>query len=103
MAEDYPRTLVELERRFSDDAACRQYLFALRWPAGFSCERCQADANLQWDISDNLQFTSITGYAHLNHDSLSDGPLLGFQLAEDYHQRYLEKNPGGYTCHFLRD
>ena len=23
--------------------------------------------------------------------------------AEDYHQDYLQKNPGGYTCHFLRD
>jgi peptide methionine sulfoxide reductase MsrA len=23
--------------------------------------------------------------------------------AEDYHQDYLEKNPGGYTCHFMRD
>jgi len=23
--------------------------------------------------------------------------------AEDYHQDYLAKNPGGYTCHFLRD
>lgn len=26
-----------------------------------------------------------------------------FTLAEDYHQDYLEKNPGGYTCHFLRE
>jgi peptide methionine sulfoxide reductase msrA/msrB len=26
-----------------------------------------------------------------------------FTPAEDYHQKYLEKNPGGYTCHFLRD
>jgi peptide methionine sulfoxide reductase msrA/msrB len=26
-----------------------------------------------------------------------------FTLAEGYHQDYLEKNPGGYTCHFLRD
>jgi iron complex outermembrane receptor protein len=43
----------------------------------------QADANLQWDISDNLQFSSITGYTDLKHDSLSDGPLLGFQLAQD--------------------
>ncbi len=25
-----------------------------------------------------------------------------FTLAEEYHQDYLEKNPGGYTCHFLR-
>jgi peptide methionine sulfoxide reductase msrA/msrB len=23
--------------------------------------------------------------------------------AEDYHQDYLEKHPGGYTCHFLRE
>ncbi len=23
--------------------------------------------------------------------------------AEDYHQKYLVKNPGGYTCHFMRD
>lgn len=23
--------------------------------------------------------------------------------AEDYHQDYLVKNPGGYTCHYLRD
>jgi peptide methionine sulfoxide reductase msrA/msrB len=27
----------------------------------------------------------------------------GFWLAEDYHQKYLDKNPGGYTCHFIRD
>ena len=26
-----------------------------------------------------------------------------FYDAEDYHQDYLQKNPGGYTCHFLRD
>lgn len=25
-----------------------------------------------------------------------------FTPAEDYHQDYLEKNPGGYTCHYLR-
>jgi peptide methionine sulfoxide reductase msrA/msrB len=26
-----------------------------------------------------------------------------FTPAEDYHQDYLVKNPGGYTCHYLRD
>ncbi len=26
-----------------------------------------------------------------------------FYPAEEYHQKYLRKNPGGYTCHFLRD
>ena len=40
MMEDYPRTLLELEQRFSTDDACREYLFALRWPEGFVCLRC---------------------------------------------------------------
>jgi peptide methionine sulfoxide reductase msrA/msrB len=26
-----------------------------------------------------------------------------FTLAEAYHQKYLEKHPDGYTCHFIRD
>jgi peptide-methionine (S)-S-oxide reductase len=26
-------------------------------------------------------------------------PLVRFWAAEDYHQDYLQKNPGGYTCH----
>lgn len=26
-----------------------------------------------------------------------------FFPAEEYHQKYLEKNPQGYTCHFVRD
>ncbi len=30
-------------------------------------------------------------------------PATKFFEAEEYHQDYLEKNPGGYTCHFLRD
>jgi transposase-like protein len=38
--EDYPRTLAELEARFGTEAACRDYLFALRWPSGFRCPRC---------------------------------------------------------------
>lgn len=29
-------------------------------------------------------------------------PLTTFWLAEDYHQDYLQKNPGGYTCHYER-
>lgn len=30
-------------------------------------------------------------------------PASDFWTAEEYHQDYLEKNPGGYTCHFVRD
>lgn len=40
VVEDYPRTLLELERRFSTDQACREYLCSLRWPRGFVCPRC---------------------------------------------------------------
>jgi len=29
-------------------------------------------------------------------------PAKEFWTAEDYHQDYLQKNPGGYTCHYVR-
>lgn len=29
-------------------------------------------------------------------------PFKEFYRAENYHQKYLLKNPGGYTCHFVR-
>jgi len=29
-------------------------------------------------------------------------PFKKFYPAEEYHQDYLQKNPGGYTCHFVR-
>lgn len=38
--EDYPRTVFELEERFSTEDACWDYLAKLRWPEGFVCPRC---------------------------------------------------------------
>lgn len=38
--EDYPRTLLELERRFGSEDACIEYLAALRWPSGWICPCC---------------------------------------------------------------
>jgi len=43
MAEHYPGTLMELERQFCSEAACQDYLAALRWPQGFRCPQCGAD------------------------------------------------------------
>jgi len=40
VSEDYPRTLLEVERRFSREQACAEYLAALRWPGGWVCSRC---------------------------------------------------------------
>lgn len=39
---DYPRTLQGFDALFPDEAACRQYLGRLRWPAGFHCSACDA-------------------------------------------------------------
>jgi transposase-like protein len=40
VSEDYPRTLLELERRYSRKEACVEYLATLRWPGGWVCPRC---------------------------------------------------------------
>jgi transposase-like protein len=37
---DFPRSLLEFQRRFPTDQACGEYLLALRWPAGFVCPAC---------------------------------------------------------------
>lgn len=37
---DFPRSLLEFQRRFPDDAACAAYLTAARWPDGFICPDC---------------------------------------------------------------
>jgi ribosomal protein S27AE len=36
----FPRSIVEFQRSFPDEAACRAYLFESRWPDGYRCPRC---------------------------------------------------------------
>ena len=50
--EYYPRDLPRLERRFSNEAGYRAYLFQLRWPDGFCCPRCGDQR--AWPASDLL-------------------------------------------------
>ncbi|MEE9605630.1 MAG: IS1595 family transposase [Candidatus Scalindua sp.] len=38
--EDYPKTLLDFEKRFATEEACRDYLCQLRWPEGIYCPRC---------------------------------------------------------------
>jgi len=33
--EQYPRDLLQFERQFGTEEACRDYLATLRWPEGF--------------------------------------------------------------------
>jgi transposase-like protein len=49
--EDYPKTLMELEKRFSTEEACLQYLSILRWPNGFICPRCGSSKS--WPVRGN--------------------------------------------------
>jgi len=44
----YPGNYAEMLAWFSDDAACRDYLDWLRWPAGFSCPSCGCGAS--WEV-----------------------------------------------------
>ena len=37
---DFPKSLKEFQGRFRDEAACRAYLAACRWPDGYRCGRC---------------------------------------------------------------
>jgi transposase-like protein len=37
---DFPRSIVDFQQRFPDDAACLDYLAASRWPEGFRCPAC---------------------------------------------------------------
>ena len=38
--EGYPKTVIEFEKYFSSEQACRDYLCKIRWPEGFICPRC---------------------------------------------------------------
>jgi iron complex outermembrane receptor protein len=43
----------------------------------------QADATVNWRLSDALSLTSTTGYANLDHKGLTDWPLLGMERRPD--------------------
>ena len=65
MRENYPKTMIELERRFSDDVACREYLASLRWPKGFVCPSCRGHQGLTirrglWRCQACRRETSVT-------------------------------------------
>jgi transposase-like protein len=58
--EDFPQDLLEFEARFSTEAACREYLFRLRWPDGFCCPRC--GGRKTWPLSGILLQCSGCNY-----------------------------------------
>src|ERR1700739_3850305 len=45
---DFPRSLIEFQLRFPDEAACVRYLFAARWLDGFVCPGC--GSSKAWEL-----------------------------------------------------
>ena len=58
--EDYPRNVMEFEKRFFTEESCRDYLFQLRWPQGFRCPRCQNTK--AWPVGGTLFKCSTCGF-----------------------------------------
>jgi transposase-like protein len=63
---DFPRSIVEFQRWFPDDDACREYLIESRWPGGYRCPRCgsteavQLRKRLLWQCSACRYQVSLT-------------------------------------------
>lgn len=58
--EKYPRNIMEFEKRFKSEEACRKYLFKIRWPDGYNCPRCKHSKT--WIINGQLYKCRNCGY-----------------------------------------
>ncbi|HVC07235.1 MAG TPA: IS1595 family transposase [Solirubrobacterales bacterium] len=63
----YPLSILEFQERFATEEACREYLFASRWPDGFICPTCGSaragkmhQRRLLWQCKECGQQTSAT-------------------------------------------
>ena len=65
--EDYPRTIIEFEKRFATEEDCKQYLYQQRWPDGFCCPRC----------GNHKAWTTKRGLYQCNHCNLQVSVTAG--------------------------
>src|SRR5271157_3255139 len=73
----FPRSLIEFQRHFADEAACVRYLFAARWPDGFVCPGCGASKAWElhtkawtWECAGCAKQTSVTAGTIMHHSKL---------------------------------
>jgi hypothetical protein len=71
ITEDFPKSEIEFDQRFSDPQACYEYLFQYKWPDGFECKIC---GNSQyWLSSRNLYICTRCEHQHsLTADTVMD-------------------------------
>jgi transposase-like protein len=79
MEEDYPRSLLEMERHFATEDACREYLTKLRWGHGFICPACAGkvgweDRRHRWTCQSCRRQTTVTA------GTIFEGTHLPLQL-----------------------
>ena len=74
---EFPRSLIEFQHRFPDEAACVKYLFAVRWPEGFACPGCGKCKAWQlqtkpwtWECAGCGKQTSVTAGTIMHHSKL---------------------------------
>jgi predicted RNA-binding Zn-ribbon protein involved in translation (DUF1610 family) len=74
---DFPRSVIEFQHRFPDEAACAAYLFAARWPGGFVCPSC--GKTKAWELQTKAwtyecagcgKQTSVTAGTIMHHSKL---------------------------------
>jgi len=63
--QDYPKTLMEMEKRFTTQEECVEYLAKIRWPGGFTCPDCQGKTawrvrKFSWECANCHRQTNVT-------------------------------------------
>src|SRR3954447_21835724 len=74
---DFPRSLIEFQQRFPDEAACVKYLFMAPRPEGFVCPDCGKSKAWQlqtkpwtWECAGCSKQTSVTAGTIMHHSKL---------------------------------
>jgi len=65
---DYPRNLQEFDQWFSDESACRSFIFRTRWPDGYECSHCRSKI---------LPWITARGYLHCRECGCESSILAG--------------------------
>jgi len=70
ITEDFPKSEIEFDMRFSNSAACYDYLFSLKWPDGFVCNKCGSET--YWISKKRLYICTQCEHQH----SLTAGTIM---------------------------
>src|SRR5210317_1736108 len=68
--EDFPKSEIEFDLRFSNPNACYDYLFSFKWPNGFVCKKCKNES--YWISKRQLYICTNCEHQH----SLTAGTIM---------------------------